>query len=458
MSVQMAPKKAILSVAASRGDIEKPYLEACDRVFDENGSEPDWLKKLRRAGKERFKAHGFPHRRVEAWKYTDLRPRMKAPFSLALGQETPQTIVATAFEGISASRLIINDGVFAPSLSSLMEQSGVELVSLKQSLHDLPDWVKDYLELNTWLTSSPMPALGAALMQDALFMRIAKDAVLDRPLHVIYQTTANAAHYHTKCVVILEQGAKATLIESHVSENEQASFHNQGIEIEVGDDACLDHIVVEGSAEENLHVTSLNARLAQRARYTAMSAVSGGGLVRGDSIITLEGKGALAQVNGVYMLVGRQHCDNTIVIKHAAPDCESAQVFQGVLTENSRGVFQGKVIVAEGADGTDAHQLSRALLLSDKAEADSKPELEIYADDVKCSHGATIGELDKDSLFYLRSRGIPLGEAKALLIEAFLDDVVEGAATQELIAPVKKHISNWLKEHESQIMQEGLKT
>ncbi len=455
MSVQPTQKQTTLRVAASQGDIEKPYLDACERVLAEGVRESDWLKAHRREGIERFKAYGFPHRRVEAWKFTDLRPKMKEQFNLVRGQETPQHVVVTPFDETPSYRLFINDGVFESALSSVPKQNGVEIVTLRQSGQDLPAWVKDQLVSTASLSSGPMLELGTALMRDGLFIYIAEGTVLDRPLHVIFQTTSETAQYHTRLSIVLEKGVEATLLESHVSANGQASFHNQATQIQLGEGAILRHISVEATHKENLHVTSLNARLAQSASYTAMSAVSGGALVRTEAKIMLEGAGARTNLSGVYMLVETQHCDHTIVIDHAAPNCTSRQVYQGVLTESARGVFQGKVVVAKGAGGTDAHQLSRALLLSDKAEADAKPELEIYADDVKCSHGATIGELDREALFYLRARGIPLGQAKSLLIEAFLDDVVEGAADEVLSAPIKNHISNWLKEHEAQIIQEG---
>lgn len=300
-----------------------------------------------------------------------------------------------------------------------------------------------------------MLALSTALMQDGIFIRIAEDIILDKPIHVIFQTTKDAAQYHTRCVVLLEKGAQANILESHVSVNTDASFHNQGTDILLKESAQLNHMVVEASAKENFHVTSLNTRLGKNARFETVSVVSGGALVRNEMDIALEGKRASANLSGVYMLADQQLCDHTIVVAHAAPDCTSKQVYQGILTGKSRGVFQGKVFVAEGSGGTDAHQLSRTLLLSDKAEADSKPELEIYADDVKCSHGATIGELDKEALFFLRSRGIPLGAAKALLIEAFLDDVIESQAQELLKEPIKSHISKWLKEHEQEIIEEG---
>lgn len=454
MSVQTAKKKTALRVAASRGDIERPYLEACARVLEESGGAPDWLRNMRRRGVETFKSQGFPHRRLEAWKYTDLRPRMRAEYHMPCRQETTGYVANTAFDGVRSYRLVVIDGVFEPALSTLPQQNGLELVTLGAAAGALPQWAQDLLGQEV-LFSGPMPALAAALMRDGLFIRLAPGVAIDRPLHIIFQTSSGAAQVHTVLGIVLEKDAHATLVESYVSRNRQASFHNQVTALKLAEGAQLSHIRLEESTPENLHITTLGARQAKNARYTAMSVVSGGALVRHEADIRLEDAGASTEMRGVYMLAGRQHCDSTIVVDHKARDCTSRQVYQGVLTENSRGVYQGKVIVEEGAGGTDAHQLSRALLLSARAEADTKPELEIYADDVKCSHGATIGALDSEALFYLRSRGIPLGQAKSLLIEAFLDEVVEGAVPGVLSAPLRNHITQWLLGHEAEISQEG---
>ena len=248
-----------------------------------------------------------------------------------------------------------------------------------------------------------------------------------------------------RSLVVVERGARAMVIESHEGPAGSDYQVNAALELFVGDDAHVDHVKIIGEGADALHVSTLAAAIGAHARFNAFSFTVGGAVVRNQLFLKFDGEGIVAGIRGATLLKGRQHADTTLVINHVAPDCQSREVFKTVLDDEAHGVFQGRIIVRRHAQRTDAKMMTRALLLSERAEADNKPELEIFADDVQCGHGATAGAIDDDLKFYLLARGIPAAEAEALLIQAFLGEAIEGIEHAGLREALLDTVAAWLK-------------
>jgi Fe-S cluster assembly protein SufD len=274
----------------------------------------------------------------------------------------------------------------------------------------------------------PLADLNTASFHDGVVVHLAAGTVMETPLHIISVGAAvdHPVDFHPRIVVVLEDGAQATIVESHCGVVDQPYLSNGVVEIRLGAGARLRHVKLQDEAPEGWHVALHAVTLAEDAFYHATVLHTGSRLARHEARVRLSGARAEARLDGAIIADGTSHLDDTILVAHDAPHCTSRQLWKSVLDGKARGVFQGKVRVARGAVKTDAHQLSRALLLSPQAEADGKPELEIYADDVKCGHGSAIGALDDDALFYLTSRGIDRRQARRMLIEAFIGEVVDG--------------------------------
>ena len=287
-------------------------------------------------------------------------------------------------------------------------------------------------------------ALNTAFMGDGAVIRVAAGATLARPLHLVFANTGERpAAVFTRSLIVIEAGARAMLLESH--EGAAADYQvNTALELKVGDEAHVDHIKITGEGAGAVHVSSLMASIGARARFNEFLFTTGGTVVRNQLFVRFDGEGTVAGIRGATLLRNRQHVDTTIVADHAVGACASREVFKTVLDDEFRGIFQGKIVVRPKAQKTDARMATHALLLSETAEADNKPELEIFADDVQCGHGATAGDLDEDLLFYLRARGIPEKEAEALLIQAFVGEAVEGIEHAGLRDALMDHVIAWL--------------
>ena len=284
-------------------------------------------------------------------------------------------------------------------------------------------------------------------MADGLVLRLARDVRVATPIEVIYIAAADQAPLacHPRTLILLEPGAHATLIEHHISLGDQATLSNGVTEVHLKDGATLHHYKMQAEGPEAFHLNTLHALVERDAHYDTFEMTLGAQLSRNEISVRLVGPGANCHVNGAYLMRGKQHCDTTTVIEHLAPHTSCREVFKGVLDDRSRAVFQGRIVVHPGAQKADGHQLTKTMLLSDQAEIDAKPELEIYADDVKCSHGATAGELDKQALFYLRARGIPEAQARSILVEAFLSETIDAIAAEDLCPAFLASIADWLK-------------
>jgi len=390
-------------------------------------AEPAWLADLRRAGLTVYRRQGLPTVRVEAWKYTGLDGLRKTPFLLDDGTlEVSEGGGKDALDLQDAYTVTLVNGRPARLPDDL--PSGVRIAGLAHLLASEPELLAPHLGHVADLSEVPMGALNAAQMSDGVVVLVEAGLALDRPLHVISVTEApdQARHLHPRHVVVLGEGADVTLVESRVTAPGAApTLANTVMEIALADRARLRHLTLVGGGAEAVDLTLTEVSLAAQATYDSFTLTLGGHLVRNEGRVRLRGAGAHASLRGAYGVRQAQHVDTTLLVDHMKPDTVSEQVFKGVVDAGGRGVFQGKTLVRRDAQHTDGSQLHKALLLSREAEVYAKPELEIYADDVKCGHGATAGELDQDQLFYLMARGIAEADARALLVEAFLDDVVE---------------------------------
>lgn len=374
--------------------------------------QPSWLDELRRRAVQSFRDEGVPNRRIEQWKYTDLRGALEAQ-SATLPARPVLHPDRNPFTAISALRLSIVDGCLKVPNSTI--PPGIELFDLGQLDDSAPGWVKQ--NLGEVLSRSAMGEASLGLMRGGLAMRVT--APTSTPVDLGF--LQNAATVQCRLLLVMESGTSLVVLESH---GKSRGLINLGVEFVLKPNAQLTHLRLADSAPDAVQVEEIGIRAARDARYRGHFSQKGARLSRLELAIALEGEGAEAELSGASVLGGKLHADVTTHIDHAAGRTASRQLFKNVAGGNSRAVYQGKITVRKGADGSDSRQTAKAILLGAHAEADLKPELEILADDVKCAHGAAIGDLDADSLFYLRSRGLGEDEARRLLIHGFLEEAI----------------------------------
>jgi Fe-S cluster assembly protein SufD len=397
---------------------------------------------LREDAFKRFDTQGLPHRRVEEWKYTDLRALMRDVKPLAGVPDAAAKAKAgkagALLAGVDCRRIVFVDGVFAPDLSDLAPEKGLTIGSMADALAKGDVLVAKNVG-KVFETKDAAVALNTALMGDGAVIHVAAGAQIERPILLVFAGTQPASIF-LRSLAVIEKGAKVTLIENHESGEAQV---NSGLELVVRDEARVDHFKL--TQAQGLHIASLMASIGARATFNSFAFTPGSTVLRNQTFLRFAGEATNAALGGVNLLRGREHADTTLVIEHKAPGCVSRERFKSVLDGESRGIFQGKIVVEPQAQKTDARMVSNALLLSDDAEADNKPELEIFADDVQCGHGATAGALSQELLFYLRARGIPEKEAEALLIQAFIGEAVETIVHDGIREALMDAAVVWLK-------------
>ena len=402
---------------------------------------------LREAAFHRFESTGLPHRRVEEWKYTDLRALMREarPLARIPDQQTKQRAqkMGDVLAGLDARRIVFVDGALAPELSDLAAlEPGLRIASMAAAL------ATGDTEVIAHLGKAACPpdvalALNTAFMGDGAVIHVAPGVALARPLHLVFINAGlEPSAVFVRSLARIGKGARAMLVESHEGPSEHQV--NAAMELEVADEAHVDHVKISGPGAGALHVSTLLATVGAHARFNEFLFTVGTSVLRNQLFVRFAGGSTIAAIRGASLLNGRQHADTTMVVDHEAAGCTSRELFKSVLDGEARGVFQGKIIVRPHAQKTDAKMATHALLLSDKAEADNKPELEIFADDVQCGHGATAGDLDEDLLFYLKARGIPDRQAEALLIQAFVGEAIEGIEHAGLRDCLMEHVGAWL--------------
>jgi len=400
------------------------------------------VAEVRRHALETFERAGLPHRRLEEWKYTDLRALMREVLPLAPQPDAAAlerargALTSVVIDG--AMRLVLVDGVFCPELSEGPD-TGVGVRALREALESGGD-------LPSTPSADAMVSLNLALAADGVLIDVADDIVLGRPIQIIHVATASTASTFTRSHVRLGRAARATLVESFVAAEGAKGYqtHDTAI-LSIGDKAEVSHVRFMADSADAANISSEFFTIGAKAKFNLFNMTSGGGVSRFQGFVTLAGEGSELSVNGVNLLSGGQHGDTTMVVDHAVPRCTSRENFRAVVDDRAHSVFQGRIIVQPDAQKTDGKMMTRALLLSDQAEADNKPELEIFADDVSCGHGATAGSLDEGLLFYLRARGLSEKDAQALLIQAFVGEAIEQIADENLRDFASSQAERWLE-------------
>ncbi len=405
------------------------------------GARRPWLNALRADAAQAFAAAGFPSRRVEAWKYTDLAPIAQAGFAEPLTAVNGDVALPPR---IVPARAVFVDGRFRADLSNLKDLP-FRAGSLAQHLGEAEG------RLGALAGKGALDALNTMLFEDGLIVEVPEG--VDGGVLELVNLAARSERpfaFHPRHLIRLGCNARLTLIETTTGEAEAPYLHNPVSEITLGEGATLIHGRLQQEAPSAFQLSAVHAEVAEGATYDNFTLNAGAKLARNEIHAVLAGPNGGCHMNGAQLLSDGQHADTTTFLDHAAPNCASRQTYKSVLSGRSRGVFQGKILVRQAAQKTDGYQMNQALLLGPEAEMDSKPQLEIYADDVKCSHGATVGELDADQLFYLRARGIPEPRAKAMLVEAFLHEAVETVADATLRDALLGAVDAWW------MRQEGL--
>ena len=403
------------------------YLDQHAKFIAANGA-PDWVVQARRAGIEKFAAQGFPTTKNEDWHFTSPSPITEREFTFDVGHSGRVTMadIEPFMLGEKWLTMVFVNGRFTVELSCLEGlPRGVQLLSLADAWNSAPELAR---RVGTVLSDQPtFTALNSAFMPDGAVLHVAKDTEVATPIHFVYVVDSDAATrvVYPRNLIVAERGAKVTVVESYVGLTDSAYFTNAVTEVVVGDGATVTHTRIQREATRAYHVSTVEAAQGRDSHFVSFSFATGGALARTNIFTKLGGEGCGATLNGLYMLDGEQHCDHQTKIEHVAPNCFSRELYKGVLDGKSHGVFNGKVYVHPEAQKTDGKQTNNSLLLSKDAQVDTKPQLEIFADDVKCTHGATVGKLDEMALFYMKSRGVDAETAKRLLIYAFAADVLE---------------------------------
>ena len=426
------------------------YLEA-QRRFTANGGAkaPDWLQQLRSAAIARFEALGFPTTRQEAWRFTSVAAIAETPFALS---EAP-AVRAPALADLepfllgdaAPHRLVFVNGRYSARLSRVEGfPPGVRVENLEAALGRDPELLRQHLGSVAGYDDHAFRALNTAFLADGAFVYVPPRVALTEPVQILFVTVpgAHPAATHPRTLIVVDREASAAIVETYAALGEGAYWTNAVSEIVVGDGARVDYHRVQRESEQGYHVASTQCRQGRDSHLTVHPVAFGGALARHDLLVELDGAGGYGVLNGLYLPRGRQHVDHHTVIDHRQPHCESHEYFNGVLDDASRSVFTGRIIVRPGAQRTDSKQTNNNLLLSTDAHADSQPQLEIYADDVKCTHGSTTGPLDERQVFYLKSRGLDAREARRLMTYGFAAEIIGRME----VAPLRERLDRIVRE------------
>jgi len=392
---------------------------------------PAWLATLRQCAIERFEAVGFPTTKNEDWHYTSVAPIVEAAYPTRAtpgGDVKVEDLAPFTFGASDWPTIVFVNGVFSPALSSLDDlPTGVRVYDLASALKGNDPLVERHLSKLADYELNAFTALNSAFVRDGAVVQIAKEFEVERPIHLLFVSDALAAQTQSnpRTLIVAERHSKATVLESYVAVGDATYFTNAVTEVLLEDGANLSHLKIQRESERAFHVGTIEVEQKRDSHYQSFSFATGGALSRTNVLTTLDGDGAGATLNGLYMLDGEQHCDHQTKIEHAQPNCFSREHYKGILDGASHGVFNGKVYVHPIAQKTDGKQTNNVLLLSERAQIDAKPQLEIFADDVKCTHGSTVGRIDETALFYMKSRGVNKELARRLLTYAFAAEVLE---------------------------------
>jgi len=423
--------------------VTETYVRQFEAFAANGGSEgPAWLPGLRRAAMDRFAAVGFPSARDEEWRFTPVGPIAQADFQPAVpGKVTRDALAPFLFGHAEWPQLVFVNGKYAPELSVLPAlPPGVRLGNLAAALRGDGELLERHLTRHAAPETTPFAALNTAFMRDGALVHVPAGTTLEQPVHLVFVTSPDAAGAvaHPRNLVVVERDGRASVVESYVTLAEGATYLTNAVtEVVSGENAWTEHTRIQRESERGYHVGLTHVDQARGSHYRSFTLAMGGAIARHNLHVRLNAPGIETLMYGLYLARGEQVVDNHTAIYHDHPNCNSWEVYKGVLDDRSRAVFNGKVFVKPEAQKTDAKQTNRNLLLSRGAKVDTKPQLEIFADDVKCTHGATVGFLDPQGLFYLRSRGIPPETARRVLTYAFAAEVVDEVA----LPPVREELN-----------------
>ncbi|MEW6367136.1 MAG: Fe-S cluster assembly protein SufD [Acidobacteriota bacterium] len=398
--------------------------------------------KVRMAAVSDLRRTGFPSQRDEDWKYTSVAPILERRFAPVLGRDsrglTQDDLFPFVFDQHDWMRMVFVNGHWSPELSSTgAAVDGIRLQDLARVLED------EFGSVESLLSASGRDAFGllnTAFLLDGAYIYVPDGLRLPAPIHLLFLARGESLVQQPRNLVVVGKGSSVTILESYVGARANDYFTNSVTEIIAAEGSEVDHMRIQEDGDSAFHIGATRVRQGMNSRYRSTSVSLGAALTRNNLDVTLDAEGAACTLNGLYLTAGSQHVDNHTGIDHASPRCNSQQLYKGILDGSSRGVFNGKVVVRQDSQKTDAHQLNSNLLLSDQAAVDTKPQLEIFADDVKCTHGAAIGRLDSEAIYYLRTRGLGVAKARAVLTYAFASEVIEGITVE----PIREYLDRIL--------------
>ncbi len=411
-------------------------------------AEPAWLRDLRRDAMTQFSTLGFPTIKDEAWRFTNVAPIARTQFRPGPGPEqvvNRDDLDALWCGNLGVPRVVFVDGVFRSDLSDGCDQAGLVVGSLRDAWRER-EATRAYYARQAGYFDHAFVALNTAFAADGAYIEVASGTVLEQPVHVLFVATRQEQpqRIHPRALVVVGRSSQVTIVESFSSLTDGVYFCNPITEVIVGDNSTIDHYRLQHESGEAYHVGMNQVVQGRDTNYRTTALDLGSALTRNDLACVLNGEGGHAELNGLYLLDGKQHVDNFTTLEHAKPHCDSRELFKGILDGEAKGIFRGRIIVRKGAQKTDSKQTNQNLLLSDDALVNTKPQLEIYADDVKCTHGATIGQLDSTALFYLRSRGISKAAARSLLVYAFASELIDSIKVPVLRDQMIEYLTDWL--------------
>jgi Fe-S cluster assembly protein SufD len=427
------------------------YLAAfSDFASRASGRNLPWLQRMRENAFARFCEMGFPTTRMEDWRFTNVSAIARTELELArdCGSQVSRTRIASHQMKDASCELVFVNGRFAPGLSSCEDLSdGLLVSSLTRQIAEAPEAIEPYLGRYLNIERDAFCALNSAFLEDGAYIHVRRGAIVGLPLHLLFVSAGQgrATMNHPRNLVVADEGSQLSVVEDYVSLDGGGALSNTATEVVAGDNAVVSHYTIERESLQGFHISTLRIQQGRGANVASHSLLIGGALVRNNVHPVLAGEGGECLINGLFVGNGSQHLDNYMLVEHASPHCISRQFYNGILDNQSHGVFHGRIVVHRDAQKTDAKQTNRNLLLSDEAQIDTKPQLEIFADDVKCTHGATIGQIEDQALFYLRTRGIDELSARQLLLLAFAgectDRMKEGAARTLVQNLIQNHLS-----------------
>ena len=443
----------MVQVSSSKAGFSRKedYLSAFESFEKRNAKNPLWMDETRKAAMKRFARFGFPTMREENWRYTNVRPIEETPFQFF--SDSPKTLLPSALETFDLGQkkgyqLVFINGLYHPKLSRPADsKGGLYVRNLESVLTSNPKFVEPYLARLAHYDQDSFTALNTAFIREGAFIYLPEGEILDQPIHILFVSVSNPNNMisQPRTLIVAGKDSKATVIESYVSSEDICYFTNAVTEISLAEGSSMDHLKIQRESTRAFHVGTAYVREDSGSTFTSFSFAVGSLLGRNNLNVALDGKGAECELNGLYLAAGSQHIDNNTLIDHPKPCGTSHQVYKGILAGRATGIFSGKIFVHQDSQKTDAHQVNKNLLLSKEAQMTTKPHLEILADDVKCTHGAAVGQLDEEAIFYLKTRGISQEAAAKLLSYGFANEVINDIQIEGVRDELNRLVSEWLE-------------